>query len=113
MNFLVVEFGDNDFGYYLREALEDLITEAGGVDFCPILAKRYIIEYVVAKSKLNKILRGYEDQINDDSTREYLSRIRVTFRDRLPTYDIEGKNQVDHDGGSVYYDTHLEKVFSF
>jgi hypothetical protein len=113
MNFLVVEFGDNDFGHYLREALRDIIDQCGGVDFCPITAKKYIIEYVVMRSKLNKILRGYDKEINDESTREYLSRMRVTFRDKLPTWDIEGQNFIDHDGGSVYYDINLDQVGSF
>ena len=109
-NFLVVELCDNDFGHKLSKAVRDLVDDFGGVDFCPILAKKYIVESVVAQCKLHDIVQGNEGH----DVREYLERgIRVTFRDKLPTYDMEGAMPKDDDGGSVYYDINLDMVFQF
>lgn len=109
MNFVVVEFGDNDFGHYLRDALRDLVDDAGGVDFCPTVAKNYIVEHMVRSINCGNILRGFE--LSDN--RAYLSRMRVTFRDKLPSYSPWEENPVDHDHGSAYYDVNLDQVHSF
>jgi len=80
------------------------------MDFCPIMAKRYLIEYIVMSHKLRYILDNIEDNHDDIKLREYLSRLAVTFRDRLPTITPDGP-MIDHDGGSAYYDVNLDKVF--
>jgi hypothetical protein len=111
INFVVVELCDNDYGRHLRDGLRKLIDESGGVDFCPVIARKYMVEYIVAMSALKHILNG--DDYNSEGLRNYLQKLRVTFRDKLPTYDIEGERVVDHDGGSVYYNVNLDQVHSF
>lgn len=106
MNFVVVEFGDNDFGTDLLFALRNLIDDAGGVDFCPTIAKEYITEHVVSAKRRRNILKGWPQS----DCREYLSSMHVTFRDKLPTTTPDGDNTVCSDGGSVYYDVNLDKV---
>lgn len=111
INFVVVELCDNDFGHDLYEGLRSLVDEACGIDFCPFIAKEYIVEYVVSAHKRKTILRGKEGYSDPDSIKNYIERIRVTFREKLPTYDIAGEYPIDHEMGSVYYDVNLDEVF--
>lgn len=109
--FIVVELCDNDFGCDLKNALSDLIDESGEIGFCPIVAKRYLIEHIVSQNSLRSILR--QEGFDADHLRKYLNKIRVTFRDSLPTYQPFSKDVVDHDNGSAYYDSRLKKVILF
>jgi len=111
-NFIVAELCDNDFGYDLCQALRSLMDDAGGVDFCPHVAKAYIVEHMLSAYKRKLILKGTSGYSSPEYIEEYFNRMKVTFRDKLPTYDIEGKYQIDHDGGSAYYDINLDKVYS-
>jgi hypothetical protein len=115
INFVLVLLCDNDFATYLRNALRDLIDECGGVDFCPVLAHRYIVEHIVSANLRQRILDGTLSP--DRKTMElertglygYLSRIRIECTDKLPTeYDGQA---IDHDSGSVYYDVNLNDIF--
>ncbi len=97
-NFITVELCDNDFGWRMKDALQSLIDNAG-LDFCPTIAKKYIVEHIM----LSEILKGgdYENSY----TRTYLTEgITVEFRKTLPSYDPYEQQDKDHDGGSVYYD---------
>lgn len=112
INFIVVELCDNDFGHDLRAALRELMDTAGGIDFCPNVAKDYIVEYMLSAYKKKIILRGQNGYSSVERIEKWFSRIRVTFRDKLPTYDLEGEYPIDHDSGSAYYDVNLDEVFA-
>lgn len=105
INFVIVELCDNDFGSMLKDALRDLLDNSA-LAICPIIAKRYIIEYLIGRIKLRDILDNKET--NEIHYRNYFSRIRVRFENNL------NKNPLpDHDGGSVYYDVNMDMVFTF
>jgi hypothetical protein len=118
MNFIVVELCDNDFGWKIQEALLELVDKSPDLNFCPEIAKRYIIEYILCDYRKDMILneRHYSDNQFEkriSELKDYLSKIRVTFRDKLPTYTPEENSEViNHDGGSAYYDVNLKKAFS-
>ena len=110
-NFIVVRLGDNDFGNKMEQALLDLINEHG-LNFCPVIAKRYIIEYIIGRITLKEIASGVDpDEHRLQSFRDYLNKMTVTFNKKLPTYTPDGEQTIDDDGGSVYYDVNLGKVF--
>lgn len=116
INFIVVILADNDFGMLLQEALSDLMEEAGGAAFCPIVAKRFIVEHVVSASVRRRILCSLETEWEINQYRKnienYLtSGVTVTFEKKLPTYDPEGEQPLDHEYGSVYYDMNVHEVF--
>jgi len=97
--YLIFRLGDNDFGRLIENAVEDLLLEKG-LDFCPFIAKEYVIEHVY---------KQIEDEDKPwstiDSVKEYLSKsMRVYRTDKFPSYDLEGKQLVDDDWGSVYVD---------
>ena len=112
INFIVAELCDNDFGYDLREAIRQLMDDAGGIDFCPHVAKEYIVEYIVSAHVRKTILRGQKGYSKAEHIRDYMNKIRVTFRDKLPTYDINGEHTINHEGGSAYYDVHRDEVYA-
>ncbi len=112
INFIVAQLGDNDFGHILKDGLLDLIEQAGGnITFCPILAKKYLIEYIIARRHLRNILVGGYDDLNE--LRRYLSRLRVSFCKSLPTYTPYDTKIVDDDGGSAYFDVNLKQCNTF
>jgi hypothetical protein len=101
INFIVVSLCNNDYPE-IRDGLTDLI-ENWGLDFCPFVAKEYIIEYTRSRKHLKGLVTGF----GTDDTRNvsYLrDNLRVTFEQKRPTED--------HDHGSCYFDIHLGQVFS-
>ena len=113
INFVVVELCDNDFGTELKNALRDLIDDCGGVDFCPFIAKAYIINHIASAQYRHDLVTGFVGSNNQTvDLEQYLKKLRVTFRDKLPTYTPNGNDTINADGGSVYYDVNLDKIFS-
>jgi hypothetical protein len=84
--FVLVDFGDNDFGHPIHEGLKEVYTE-GLHEMCPTIIKQYIIAHVVGYS----LKRHAEHRINKESmfkemasTYDWLSRLRVTVEDHKP-----------------------------
>lgn len=124
-NFLVVELGDNDFRYQIVSALEELKNywaEQGNIQYyCPQSIKNYIIAWLVSYDWKQRALNGdWKDKNSasyvgpDISSIKYFQHLRVTFREKLPTYDPYDETTVkDDDGGSAAMDLHTGYVFSF
>lgn len=100
-NFIVASLCDNDFGYKIKMALEQ------GDDFfdtdmaCPRIWKAFIIAFIIGEHMKSDAFYRATDGIKFDRhkhTEEYLENgLRVTFEAKLP-------KELDHDGGSAYYD---------
>lgn len=115
VNFIVVLLCDNDFSCDLKHGLHSLV-DAKGIDFCPIIARRFMIEYLVSASIRRRILSC--DILNEEgldvyrkTMTKYFNRLSVERRQKLPTN--EDGSPIDHDGGSVYYDVNLDEFFFF
>jgi len=100
-NFLVVRFGDTDFGHDLREGVFDLKQRVGDFqNLCPTAIKQFMIAYLEFCQKAKIILKGggYSDCVG------YFDTMRVTFEEKFPSYDPYDTERVDDQGGSVYVD---------
>lgn len=107
-NFIVVEFGDNDFGNQIKDALVEGV-EYWGLDkkACPIIWKQFIIEYLTSYGIKRRIVDGRE---MDESHMRYLNekyfqRMRVKFEINAPTDDF--------DGGSAAYNMHTKYAWTY
>lgn len=116
-NFLIVEFGDNDFGYQIAEALKELATYWTNNNvqyYCPYAIKRFLIVAVSSYYWKKNALEGAEDW-QDFSISKWLSGMRVTFRQHMPTYTHypDDTAVIDHDGGSAGLNLHTGETFTF
>lgn len=104
--YLIFSLCDNDFGWRISNAVKELTSDRG-LNFCPCVAKDYVINHVCEASEKY-------DQIYIGSIREYLSEKLLVYRsNNLPTYDLDKMNLVDDDGGSVYLDTESMDIRQF
>jgi len=100
-NFLIIQFGDNDFGHSLMEGVKDLKARVGDFQtLCPVAIKRFMVAYLEFCQKAKMILKGggYRDCVG------YFDTMRVTFEETFPSYDPYEANPIDDMGGSVYVD---------
>ena len=115
-NFLIVEFGDNDFGWHIADALKELATywTDNVQNYCPFAIKRYIIASVSSHYWKQHALDGAENW-QDFSIPSYLLDMRVTFRQHMPTWTHYPDDAaiIDHDGGSAGLNLHTKETFTF
>lgn len=104
-NFIVVEFCDNDFAHDLREGFQKLVDSSEEIKFCPATAKKFLVAYVANAYRLRHILDGRSHQFG--RYRKYLSDIRVTFCDKIPTYEPWGEGEQIE---CLYYDMHTKRI---
>lgn len=96
---LVVEFGDNDFGHYIKDALENLYLDTENIyNHSTDSIKRYIIAHIIGCCSKKHAL--WKSDFDENSTKKYLEKIRVSFKRELPRYEPNGEF-VDDDGGSA------------
>ena len=125
-NFLVVELGDNDFSYRMQSALEELrdywASEGNIQHHCAYSIKNFIVAHVVSYDWKKRCLEGdwrehaAPGEVRfDESLIIYMQDIRVTFREKMPTYTPYEDDQtlIDHGGGSVAMDLNTGYVFQF
>jgi hypothetical protein len=103
MNFMVFELCNNDYGWYMRDAIEYAVGnsffESAGED-C-VWWKAFIIQYTV----MSMLMRRYRTEDELANSIDYLTKyLTVYTSDKWPTYD--GVQTLDHDGGSVVLDLH-------
>lgn len=106
-NFILIQLGDNDFGQQLEEASRRVFDHAKCFREFPnatwfsdrVVALVLALDYLrVGPIDPNKSWRlSVEKYIN--------SALLVTYEHRL--------NSMDHDGGSVWIDTHTERIWRF
>lgn len=113
-NFLIVELCDNDFSNAMRHALEELTTywTDNIQNYCPFAIKEYMIASMTAYMEKSYILRD-RGTFDREQYVKWFKGMRVTFRQKMPTYDIEGTMEKDDDGGSVGYDINTKQIFQF
>ena len=109
-NFLIIRFGDNDFGHDLMEGVKDL--ERRVIDFqtlCPVAIKQFMVAYMEFCQKAKIILKGggYSDCVG------YFDTMRVAFEENFPTDHPESTERVDDMGGSVYVDLNTGHISWF
>jgi hypothetical protein len=124
-NFLVVEFGDNDYGHVIAKGIEELSSHwtENVRQLCPHAIKCFLVAYVVSCQWKKDCLWLGEETSDADSlmvlpnpnTLDWLKMMRVTFRDKMPTYEPEGypEQLIDHDGGSAAMDLNTNYIFTF
>lgn len=106
---LIVEFGDNDFGYDIKDALDSLHADTENIyNHSTDAIKEYIIAHVIGKNRKRAALR--KDSFVESDFQKYLNDIQVTFRRTLPRNEPDG-DFIDHDGGSAGID--LANGYSF
>lgn len=108
---LVVEFGDNDFGHYIKDALESLYLDTENIyNHSTDSIKKYIIAHIIGCCGKKYAL--WASNFDEISTKKYLEKIKVSFRRELPKNEPDGKF-VDHDGGSAAINLATGQVFNF
>lgn len=99
-NFLIIRFGDNDFGHDFMEGVKDLKNRIKNFqNLCPVAIKRFMVAYLEFCQKADRILCG-----NREASAGYFDTMRVTFEENFPTDHPESTERVDDMGGSVYVD---------
>ncbi len=106
VNFIVAKLGDNDFLHGIQSALKDGITKYGyHITLCPILWKRYIVNYVIGQALRDERYFGDADwKIHEvvEWYYKYLSNgITVTFEEKRPECII---------GEDCYIDVHTKEI---
>jgi hypothetical protein len=124
-NFLVVDFGDNDFGHIIADGLRELneYWTNNVQNYCPFAIKCFLIAHVVSYNwKKNCLWLDLDTPdtkeltvLPDQNVLNWLKEMQVTFRYKMPTYELDGypEQYIDHDGGSAAMDLHTKTVFTF
>ena len=113
-NFIFVILGDNDFISGMYDGMFKLKEMTDLKSLCPFTVKHFMIECMIHHQKIRDILRGDTMTIEEEnSLRDYFSKIRVLFNEKFPTYDIEGNEPCDYDGGAIYVDVNTGFIQSF
>lgn len=113
-NYIFVILGDNDFTNAMHYGTRKLKEMTDLKSLCPFTVKHFMIECMIHHHKLGDILRGKPMTMEEEvSLRNYFSKIRVLFNEKFPTYDIEGDEPCDYDGGAIYIDVNTGFIQSF
>ena len=111
-NFIVAKFGDNDYGWRIKTALEEGVFDYNlEKKACPIIWKNFITAFIVGETVKRDAASSIDRRsggINYDEMKRaesYMSGLRITFEKKAPTDD--------DDGGSAAFDINRMMAWTF
>ncbi len=108
VNFIVTSFGDIDFLHDIMEALKYGYEQGYHKTLCPILWKRFIVNFVIGETLRDT--RRFSDgnyKIHEDveHLHNYIGNgLTVKFEHKKPVYDF---------GEDAYLDVNLGEVYTY
>lgn len=103
-NFIIVRYGDADFGHHAELAMQSFILDGYEYYLCPHAVKKYFIASMVGRALIKNVFEQKSiAQVVEEYEVIFERLIRVTFEKKLPDYVYQG--------GYIIFDINLKNYF--